>query len=222
MTATSAAIDRAADRPKIPLVVKIVYSAFMAVLIPVYLWFYGPTNFLYFCDQALLFTLVGIWLESPLLLSIPAAGIFLPQMLWIADFFATLFGAPLIGMTGYMFKSDTSLFLRGLSTFHGWLPLLLVYLVIRVGYDRRAFWFCATITTVTLLVCFFFMPPPRPDPGLTPVNINYVWGPDDQAAQTFMGPYAWLALLLVGMPGVFVLPAHLAFSRLMPRAKSPH
>ncbi len=41
-------------------------------------------------------------------------------------------------MTDYMFKHENSLFLRGLSLFHGWLPFLLVYLVWQLGYDRRA------------------------------------------------------------------------------------
>ncbi len=41
-------------------------------------------------------------------------------------------------MTDYMFKHENSLFLRGLSLFHGWLPFLLVYLVWKLGYDRRA------------------------------------------------------------------------------------
>ena len=35
----------------------------MAVLVPVYLRNYGPTNFLYFCDVALIITLVGIWID---------------------------------------------------------------------------------------------------------------------------------------------------------------
>jgi hypothetical protein len=46
---------------EIPRWVKYGYTAFMAVLIPVYWWHYGPTNFLYFCDVALLLTLVGVW-----------------------------------------------------------------------------------------------------------------------------------------------------------------
>jgi putative tryptophan/tyrosine transport system substrate-binding protein len=32
------------------------------------------------------------------------------------------------------------------------------------------------------------MPPPRPDPGLTPVNIDYVWGFSDTEAQHWMPP----------------------------------
>ena len=32
---------------RVPLWLKLVYSAFLAVLVPVYLHYYGPTNFLY-------------------------------------------------------------------------------------------------------------------------------------------------------------------------------
>jgi len=46
---------------RIPLWLKLAYTAFMAVLVPVYLRNYGPTNFLYFCDVALIITLVGVW-----------------------------------------------------------------------------------------------------------------------------------------------------------------
>ena len=52
---------------RLPLPFKLAYTAFMAVLVPVYWYYYGPTNFLYFCDAALFITLVGLWLESPLL-----------------------------------------------------------------------------------------------------------------------------------------------------------
>ena len=38
---------------RVPLVVKLGYSAFTAVLVPLYLHATGPTNFLYFCDVAL-------------------------------------------------------------------------------------------------------------------------------------------------------------------------
>ena len=103
-------------------------------------------------------------------------------------------------MTDYMFKHENSLFLRGLSLFHGWLPFLLAYLVWQLGYDRRGFPAWTVLAWVLLLICFFFMPPPHPNPGLTPVNINYVWGPSDNAAQTWVHPYVWLAGLMIGMP----------------------
>jgi hypothetical protein len=202
---------------RLPLAFKLVYTAFMVVLIPVYWYYYGPTNFLYFCDVSLIISLVGIWLESPLLISMCAVGILIPQAVWVVDFLASAFGFKLTGMTSYMFNSNSSLFLRGLSLFHGWLPFMLLYLVWRLGYDRRALPAWTGLAWVLLLVCFFFMPPPRPDPGLTPVNINYVWGMDDTAAQTWVSPYVWLAGLMVLLPLVFVA-THLLLVRFAPKA----
>jgi len=123
---------------RIPLWLKLAYTGFMAVLVPVYLRNYRPTNFLYFCDVALIITVVGIWIESPLLVSMCAVGIIASQTLWVIDFLSNLIGHPLTGLTDYTFMADHSLFLRGLSLFHGWLPFLLVYLVWRLGYDGRA------------------------------------------------------------------------------------
>ena len=77
---------------RVPLWLKLAYSAFMAVLVPVYLYYYGPTNFLYFCDVALMLTLVGIWIESPLLVSMCAVGIVGSQALWIVDLLGNLAG----------------------------------------------------------------------------------------------------------------------------------
>jgi len=216
MTAETGAL--AARTEAVPLWLKAAYTAFMAVLVPVYWYYYGPTNFLYFCDVALFLTLAGIWRESALLISMGTVGILLPQALWLADFFGNMGGMPVTSITDYMFKHENSLFLRGLSLFHGWLPVLLVWLVWRLGYDRRAFAAWTALATVLLLICFFVMPPPHPDPGLTPVNINYVWGPNDNAAQTWVHPYVWLGGLIVGMPVLLYLPVHLLLSRFAPKA----
>ena len=202
---------------RVPLWLKLASTAFMAMLVPVYLYYYGPTNFLYFCDVALLLTLVGIWIESPLLISMCAVGILGSQALWVIDFLVRLFGASLIGMTDYMFEAHRSLFLRGLSLFHGWLPFLLVYLVSKMGYDRRAFLAWTALAWVLLLICFFFMPPPRPDPGLTPVNINYVWGTSDYAPQAFVPPAVWFIGLMIGLPVVLFAPVHFLLLRFAPR-----
>jgi hypothetical protein len=206
---------------RIPMAVKLAYTAFAALLIPVYLAHYGPTNFFYFCDQAVLLTLVGIWIESPLLISLCAVGILAPQVLWIVDFLGTAIGLPITGMTGYMFDPVKPLLLRALSGFHGWLPLLLVYLVFRLGYDRRALPIWSVMAIATMLVCFFALPSPRSDAGLTPVNINYVWGFSDAVAQSWMPAWAWLAAMLVGLPALLFLPTHLALCRVMPNAAAP-
>jgi hypothetical protein len=202
----------------IPLWLKLAYTAFVAVLVPAYWHNYGPTNFLYFCDLALLLTLAGIWMESALLISMCAVGIVAVQTIWIADFFGNLFGYSIVGITDYMFESHRSLFLRGLSLFHGWLPVLLMLLVRRVGYDPRAFWAWTALSCAVLLICFFFMPPPNPNPGLTPVNINYVWGFSDHSPQTWVLPEVWLAGLILGLPIIAYAPAHFLFVHFMPQA----
>ena len=100
----------------IPLWVKLAYSAFMAVLVPFYLATYGPTNFFYFCDVALFFTLAALWTEQPLLAGMPAVGILVPQTFWVLDYVAGWFGASPLGLAAYMFRPTIPLFARSLSS----------------------------------------------------------------------------------------------------------
>ncbi|MGL9622494.1 hypothetical protein QRQ56_31445 [Bradyrhizobium sp. U531] len=211
-----AAIAAEQSRPGVPLWVKIAFSAFMAVLVPVYVYWYGPTNFLYFCDVSLILTLIGIWTESALLISMCGVGLLLPQAFWVLDFVARFSGYSLVGMTDYMFVSEHSFFLRFLSGFHGWLPLLLVFLIWRLGYDPRALFRWSALAWVLLLVCYFFMPSPTPNPGMTPVNI--IFGPSDTAPQAFVPPVVWLAGLMIGLPLLAFVPTHFILMRLAPRA----
>jgi len=203
---------------RIPLWLKLTYTAFMAVLVPVYLYYYGPTNFLYFCDLALILTLVGIWSGSALLISMCAVGILALQFLWAADFLINLAGISLTGVTDYMFEAHRSPFLRGLSLFHAWLPFLVAYLTWTLGYDRRGFWAWTALSCVVLPICYFLLPPSQPDPGLMPVNINYVFGPSDYVAQSWVPPHVWFAGLMIGLPLLVYLPTHLLLLRLMARS----
>lgn len=203
---------------RIPLWLKIAYTAFMAVLIPVYWHQYGPTNFLYFCDVALLLTLVGIWKENPLLVSLAAVGILIPQALWCVDFLFELGGGRLTGMTSYMFDQNRSLFLRGLSLFHGWLPFLLFYLVKRLGYDRRALAGWTATCIVLCLIAFFLLPPAGAelaDPKL-PRNINYVFGMDDAKPQEWLPAGAYLMVWISALIGLVFIPTHFALRKLCP------
>jgi hypothetical protein len=165
----------------------------------------------------MIITLVGIWIESPLLVSMCAVGIIASQTLWLIDFLSHLIGHPLTGLTDYMFIADHSLFLRGLSLFHGWLPFLMVYLVWRLGYNGRALPAWTVVAWALVLISFFLMPPPRPDPGLTPVNIDYVWGFSDTEAQQLTPPGIWVAALMVLLPALLYVPVHFLLRRLMPK-----
>lgn len=203
---------------KIPLAAKLAYTAFMAVLVPSYWYNYGPTNFLYFCDVALFLTLVGMWTERPLLIGMPAVGILLPQTMWVVDFASNLVGLPLTGMTDYMFDGDNPLFNRGLSLFHGWLPFLLLWLVLLVGYDRRSFALWIATAWILIVVCYVFLPAPPPDPDHpnVPVNVNYVYGFDDSTPQTWMPELVWVGVWMLVQPLLLVGPTHLLLRRFVP------
>ena len=208
-----------AASPRLPLALKLVVSAFLAVMVPVYYHDYGPTNFLYFCDVALLLSFIALWTEKALPASMAAVGILVPQVLWCADFLGELFHVHLVGLTSYMFDANRSLFLRGLSFFHGWLPFLLVFLVKRLGYDRRALLAWTALGWSLCLVAYFFLPPAGTilaDPKI-PVNINYVFGFDDAHPQTWLPAPLYLLVWMTGLLVVFYVPSHLVLSRLFGR-----
>jgi hypothetical protein len=202
-------------RSRLPLSLKLLYTAFLAVLVPSYLRDYGPTNFLYFCDVALLMTFIAIWSEKSLWASMPAVGITLPQLIWTSDFVAGLFGTRITGTAAYMFSPAIDLFTRALSFFHLWLPILLLGIVWRLGYDKRAFVAWTLLAWTLMLICYYMMPaPPSPnhDPNV-PVNINNVYGLNDNEPQHWMPPLIWLAGLMCFYPLVFYFPAHLLLSK---------
>jgi hypothetical protein len=198
------------SRPgRVPLWLKLVYSAFVAVLVPCYWVTYTPWNFLFFCDAALLITLVALWREDPLLASIPAVGITLAQILWVIDFCA---GGRLLGIAAYMFDPKLPLYLRALSSFHGWLPFLLIWLIWRLRYDRRALPIQIALTWLLVLVAYHFGPAP-PAPADRPnmaVNINYVYGPGFERPQSWMAPRLWVVALMVLLPALLYIPTHFA------------
>ena len=213
---TAAPPPAPAPARRVPLPVAVGFTAFMAVLVPVYWMNYGPTNFLYFCDVALFLTLISVWTHRPLPASAAAVGILIPQAVWVVDFLATAAGHPPLGMTAYMFDETRGLFLRGLSFFHFWLPFLLGYVVWKLGYDRRGLAVWTAAAWALLLVGYFLLPAPPAAPGMghVPVNVNYVFGPSDAAPQTWVPPLAWLGGLLVGLPALVFAPTHFALKRL--------
>ena len=137
-----------------------------------------------------------------------AVAILLPQAIWVADFAAhAVSPTGLITMTDYMFDPGIKLFVRGLSSFHGWLPFVLLYAVWKLGYDRRVFAVQCVAGTALLLACYLFTPgPPK-------ANINYIFGLWKDRPQQWMAPWLWLAALLVVFPVAFYLPAHLVLCR---------
>jgi len=111
----------------------------------------------------------ALWLENALLVSMLAVSVVFFEALWNVDFFFRLAtGRPLIGLSAYMFNSKISLFIRGLSCFHMVLPLLLLWMLHRLGYDQRAFLW-QTIVALVVLPLFYLVSNAKE-------NVNWVYG----------------------------------------------
>ena len=189
----------------IPLWLKVLYSLFLCALVPVYWRHYGPTNFLWASDIALFLVFVAVWLEKPLPNSMMAIGVLPFELAWIVDFLA---GARLIGMASYMFDPDLPLYLRALSLYHVALPPVMVFLLYRLGYDRRAFLAQTLLVWIVLPVTYLATDPAD--------NINLVFGLGREP-QTSIHPLLYLGLEMALLPIVVCLPAHLLLRRLIGR-----
>jgi hypothetical protein len=193
----------------VPLSLKIAYTLFLCILVPVYWIYWGPKNFLWFSDIALLTTAAALWLESSLLASMMTLAVALPELAWNVDFFGRLItGRQLLGLSGYMFDQGKLLPLRALSLFHVVLPIVLLWLVYRLGYDDRA-WLFQTVVALIVLPLTYWLTDPAD-------NINWVYGPGS-SAQTRMQPRAYLALTMILFPLVIYLPTHLLLRTLFGR-----
>ena len=193
----------------VPLALKIGYTLFLCVLVPVYWIHWGPKNFLWFSDIALLTTAVALWLESSLLASMMTLAIALPESAWNVDFFGRLItGREILGLSGYMFDRRKPLALRALSLFHVVLPIVLLWLVYRLGYDDRAWVFQTIVALIVLPVTYWLTDPAD--------NVNWVYGPGS-VAQTRMHARAYLMLAMIFFPLVIYLPTHLLLRALLGR-----
>jgi len=176
--------------------------------VPVYWTEYGPDNFLWGSDIALFLTLLALWTENRLLPSMMALAVLVPELAWCIDFVCRIiFGPEALPMHGtqYMFNSEIRLLVRGLSLFHILLPVLLVWLVRRLGYRRRALLYQTLLTWVVLLVTYLVADPSA--------NINWVYG-FGREPQSWMPAPLFLVFLMLVIPLGFHLPAHLLLRKL--------
>jgi len=191
---------------KIALSLKLTYSIFVAWVIPIYWKQYGPANYLWFSDVALILLVPALWLESKLFFSALAVSVVLLELLWNVDFFVRLLTrSQLVGLSDYMFDSTISRSIRALSLFHVFLPAILIWYVYRLGYDSRAFVVQTFSAWVVLLLSFFLTKPKD--------NINWVYG-FGKKPQTRVPKVIHLLLLMLGLPVLVYLPSHLVLKRL--------
>lgn len=189
------------DGTLIPLWIKLSYTLLVCVIVAVYAVKYPLANFLWFSDIALLGTVPALWLESSLLASTMAIGVLLPEVLWNLGYWMQLVtGKRISGLTDYMFDAEQPLYLRALSLFHVILPILLLWLVFELGYDKRA-WMAQTALAWVVLPLTY---------GVTDrkLNVNWVFGPGNEPQQR-MPPLLYLGLSMIVFPLVIYLPTHL-------------
>jgi hypothetical protein len=190
----------------IPISLKIAYTLFVCLLVPIYWRQYGLVNFLWFSDVALLVLVPALWLESPLLISMMALAVVLPELAWNVDYFFRLAtGVSLIGLTSYMFDATIPPFIRGLSLFHVALPVILIWMLSRLGYDGRALLW-QTLVAAAVLPLSYFLSNPRE-------NVNWVYGLGEKPQTKVPAPLFVLFLMLLFPVGVY-LPTHLLLDRI--------
>lgn len=193
-------------RGRVPLWIKIAYGLFLCILVPVYWHEYGPSNFLWASDIALFIVFVAVCFENRLLNSMMAIGVLPFELAWNLDFFASLAGFRLLGMTSYIFSAELPLYLRGLSLFHVMLPIVIIFMLRRLGYDRRALLAQTLLVWVVLPITFLATEPAD--------NINFVFGLGKEP-QTVVHPLLYLMLEMILVPVIICLPAHLVLRSLL-------
>src|SRR5262245_6081151 len=169
-----------ADR-RLPLWLKLVWTVWVVVWVPLYYKQWGFSTFLWFCDIANLMILAALWTESPLIFSWQAVSVLLFQIAFSIDVVGrAVSGRHLIGGTEWVFNdSRIPLYIKFLSVgMHLASPPLLIWSVRRLGYDRRAIWCQIALICVLLPVCWWGW-----DADL---NLNWVYKP-------FNKPQVWMS-----------------------------
>jgi len=185
---------RFAVRLRIPLWLKIAWTAWILVWAPIYWKQYGAQNFLFFCELGNTLITFAIWLESSLIFSWQAVSLLVVQVLYSLDLItAFLFGKHLSGGTEYMFDPAIPLVVRLFGVYHLVVPPLLLWAVRRLGYDQRA-WRLQTLTACIVAPISHFW---RPE-----FNVN--WARGIRHEQHVMPGWTYLiAYLITASAGIY-------------------
>ena len=202
---------KSAGQQEIPAVLRWGSLVWLAIWIPAYWRTWGAVNFLHLCDIAVALTCAGFIFRSRLLLSSQAVASLLVDGVWIADIAWKLaFHRYLLGGEEYMFDSHYSLFVRLLSLFHAAIPVLLLWTLWRIGYDRRA-WLLQSAIALAVFIASRFT-----DPVL---NMNYTFADPFFHRQWGSAP-THLLVIFAFMVFIVYVPTHFLLLRL-PSVRPP-
>ena len=187
----------------IPLWLKIAWTAFVIVWAPPYWRQYGPQNFLFYCDLGNLLILLGLWLESRLIISWQAVGLLVFQTLYAVDLLgAFLLRRHAFGGTEYMFDPTIPVGIRVLGLYHVVVPVLLLWALRRLGYDPSACKWQTVLMAVVVPINFFWRPGD---------NVNFARGIGHE--QHLMPSWLYLIGYLIVVPLVIYWPTHLVLRK---------
>lgn len=191
-----------------PLWLKISYTLMVCIIVPIYWYNYGPINFLWFCDIALILMLPALWLESRLIASMMALGVLPMEIFW---FVGLLSGGSILTIADYMFDPTLPLYLRALSLFHFPMPVVIIYMLIKYKYDTRAL--PLQIGLVTLLLPVTRLVTPQEE------NINWVFPPEILSS---LPPYLYIPLITITLIVVVYIPNHFFLKKYFPMKNFGH
>lgn len=187
------------------IIIKILLSFFTLILIPIYWYFYGFKNFLWLSDIGLFLTVLALWSDSVLLMSIAAVEMFFFELVWNLDFYMMLFfNVSKIKLADYMFDSQYPVGLRLLSLFHVFLPIIWILYLYSFGYDANAIYYVIVLFWIILFFSYFFTDPSQ--------NINWVFWPKMHNIK--ISQFTWLIILFITFPLLDFLPTHHVFLKL--------
>ncbi len=179
----------------------------MIVWLPAYIRVWGWANLLHLCDIAVILGFLGLWWANPLLISSQAVSALAAGVFWCLDVGSRLAtGRYLVGGTDYMWDAKYPLWVRLLSTFHIGLPLVLMWGLRKVGYDRRAL-ALQTAIAAGLLIVSRFLP--------AEFNMNYVYR-DPLLHRAWAPAPLHFAVIFVPLVALIYWPTHLLLAWLFP------
>lgn len=188
---------------------KLAYTAFVVVVVAIWLRHYGWRNLLWFSDIALIGAVPALWLESAAIASVLAVAVLLPELLWNVDFgLRLLLRRRVTGLTDYMFERERPRLLRVVSAaFHVPLPILLLWMLAEYGYDGAVGLPGAVVLAAIVL--------PWSRAVSTPDrNINWTHGLG--ATRSRLPAQRYVLQLFAGFVLVAFTPTHLVLLRLFP------
>jgi len=179
----------------------------LLVWLPVNVYAWGWQNMMHFCDVGAIIACIGVCRQDSLFVSSQAVSSLFVGVLWSLDIAWRLAaGHHLFGGTEYMWDARYPLWIRLMSLFHVWLPLLLLWAMRKMGYDRRALAIQTAIAAV-LLIFSRFLP--------AALNMNYAF--QDPLLHRTWGPApVHLAVILAGTVALLYWPTDLLFRWMYP------